>query len=56
MRRTLFLVLALALALGATAYADVIGPGEALLRSGALPAVLVIAAVVITALVLRRRR
>lgn len=56
MKRTLFLTLALAAALCATAYADVIGPGEALVRSGVLPAVLVIAAAVITAVILRRRK
>ena len=56
MRRTLLLTLALAAALGVTAQADVIGPGELLVRSGVLPAVLVIAAAVVTALILRRRK
>ena len=56
MRRTILLALTLAAALGVTAQADVIGPGEALVRSGVLPAVLVLAAAVVTALILRRRR
>lgn len=56
MRRTTLLALVLAAALGVTAWADVISPGEMALRSGLLPAVLVIAAAVVTALVLRRRK
>ncbi len=56
MKRAFLLILALAALLSATAYADIIGPGEMLVRSGALPAVLVIAAAVVTALILRRKK
>ena len=56
MKRTFLLTFALAALLSATAYADIIGPGEMLARSGALPAVLVIAAAVVTALILRRKK
>ena len=54
MKRTFLLILALAALL--KYYADIIGPGEMLVRSGALPAVLVIAAAVVTALILRRKK
>lgn len=56
MKRTLLLTLALAALLSVTALADVISPGEALVHSGILPAVLVIAAAVVTAVILRRRK
>lgn len=56
MKRLFVLALALAAALGVTAWADVIGPVELAARSGILPAVLVIAVAVITALILRRRK
>ena len=41
MKRTFLLTVVLAALLSATACADIIGPGEMLARSGALPAVLV---------------
>jgi hypothetical protein len=56
MKRTFLLTIVLAALLSATACADIIGPGEMLVRSGALPAVLVIAAAVVTALILRRKK
>ena len=56
MKRTFLLTVVLAALLSATACADVIGPGEMRARSGALPAVLVIAAAVVTALILRRKK
>ena len=45
-----------AVSLSVNAWADVISPGEALVQSGILPAVLVIAAVVVTAIVVRKKR
>ena len=45
-----------AMSLSVNAWADVISPGEALVQSGILPAVLVIAAVVVTAIIVRKKR
>ena len=45
-----------AMSLSVNAWADVISPGEALVQSGILPAVLVIAVVVVTAIILRKKR
>ena len=45
-----------AMSLSVNAWADVISPGEALVQSGILPAVLVIAAVVMTAIIVRKKR
>ena len=45
-----------AMSLSINAWADVISPGEALVQSGILPAVLVIAAVVVTAIIVRKNR
>ena len=45
-----------AASLSVNAWADVISPGEALVQSGILPAVLVIAVVVVTAIILRKKR
>ena len=45
-----------AASLSVNAWADVISPGEALVQSGILPAVLVIAAVVVTAVIVRKKR
>lgn len=50
------LLLLTALLAAVPAYADVIGPGEMLARSGVLPAVLVIAVVVVTAIVVRKKK
>ena len=45
-----------AVSLSVNAWADVISPGEALVQSGILPAVLVIAVVVVTAIIVRKNR
>ena len=45
-----------AMSLSVNAWADVISPGEALVQSGILPAVLVIAAVIVTAIIVRKKR
>lgn len=45
-----------ATSLSVNAWADVISPGEALVQSGILPAVLVIAAVIVTAVIVRKKR
>ena len=45
-----------AMSLSVNAWADVISPGEALVQSGILPAVLVIAVVIVTAIILRKKR
>ena len=45
-----------AMSLSVNAWADVISPGEALVQSGILPAVLVIAAVVVTVIIVRKNR
>ena len=42
--------------LSVNAWADVISPGEALVQSGILPAVLVIAVVIVTAVIVRKKR
>lgn len=54
MKRLLFLLLLLPV-LAVPTFADVIGPGEMLLRSGALPAALVLTIVVFTALIIRKK-
>ena len=59
MKRKIFGVLLAALAaasLSVNAWADVISPGEALVQSGILPAVLVIAVVIVTAIIVRKKR
>ena len=45
-----------AASLSVNAWADVISPGEALVQSGILPAVLVIAVVVVTVIIVRKNR
>ena len=45
-----------AMSLSVNAWADVSSPGEALVQSGILPAVLVIAAVVVTAIIVGKKR
>ena len=45
-----------AVSLSVNAWADVISPGEALVQSGILPAVLVIAVVIVTAIIVRKKR
>ena len=45
-----------AASLSVNAWADVISPGEALVQSGILPAVLVIAVVIVTAVIVRKKR
>ena len=45
-----------AMSLSVNAWADVISPGEALVQSGILPAVLVIAVVIVTAIIVRKKR
>ena len=59
MKRRIFGVLLAVLAatsLSVNAWADVISPGEALVQSGILPAVLVIAVVIVTAIIVRKKR
>ena len=45
-----------AMSLSVNAWGDVISPGEALVQSGILPAVLVIAVVIVTAVIVRKKR
>ena len=45
-----------AMSLSVNAWADVISPGEALVQSGILPAVLVIGVVIVTAVIVRKKR
>ena len=50
------LVVLAAMSLSVNAWADVISPGEALVQSGILPAALVIAVVIVTAIIVRKKR
>ena len=52
----ILLAVVVAASLGVNAWADVVSPGEALVQSGILPAVLVIAVVVVTAIIVRKNR
>ena len=52
----ILLAVFVAASLGVNAWADVVSPGEMLVQSGILPAVLVIAVVVVTAIILRKKR
>ena len=52
----ILLAVVVAASLGVNAWADVVSPGEMLVQSGILPAVLVIAVVVVTAIILRKNR
>ena len=52
----LVLLFALAALLAVPAWADVISPGEMLVQSGVLPALLVIAVVVVTAIIVRKNK
>ena len=52
----ILLAVVVAASLGVNAWADVVSPGEMLVQSGILPAVLVIAVVVVTAIILRKKR
>ena len=54
--KRLVLLFVLATVLAVPAWADVISPGEMLVQSGVLPAVLVIAVVAITAIVVRKKK
>ena len=54
--KRLVLLFALAALLAVPACADVISPGEMLVQSGVLPAVLVIAVVVVTAIIVRKNK
>lgn len=54
--KRLVLLFVLATVLAVPAWADVISPGEMLVQSGILPAVLVIAAVIVTAVIVRKKR
>lgn len=54
--KRLVLLFALAALLAVPAWADVISPGEMLVQSGVLPAVLVIAVVVVTAIIVRKNK
>ena len=54
--KRLVLLFVLVLALAVPAWADVISPGEMLVQSGILPAVLVIAVVVVTAIIVRKKK
>ena len=52
----ILLAVVVAASLGVNAWADVVSPGEMLVQSGILPAVLVIAVVVVTAIIVRKNR
>ena len=54
--KRLLLLFALAALLAVPAWADVISPGEMLVQSGVLPALLVIAVVVVTAIIVRKNK
>ena len=54
--KRLVLLFVLVLALAVPAWADVISPGEMLVQSGVLPALLVIAVVVVTAIIVRKNK
>ncbi len=54
--KRLVLLFALAALLAVPAWADVISPGEMLVQSGVLPALLVIAVVVVTAIIVRKNK
>ena len=52
----ILLAVVVAASLGVNAWADVVSPGEMLVQSGILPAVLVIAVVVVTVIIVRKNR
>ena len=52
----ILLAVVVAASLGVNAWADVVSPGEMLVQSGILPAVLVIAVVVVTAIIVRKNK
>ena len=54
--KRLVLLFVLATVLAVPAWADVISPGEMLVQSGVLPALLVIAVVVVTAIIVRKNK